>query len=151
MHSRLMDFLIPAGKYYLADAGFALCDTLLVPYRGVWYHLAEWGRAAVRYVEPILHVFRAKQLVFSPVNKEELFNLRHAQARNVIECIFGVLKNCWDILNRPAQYDMNVQAKIPPGLAAVHNFIMDNDNTDIYHYLDILDNQDVSEPACHEL
>lgn len=50
MHSRLMDFLIPEGKFYLADAGFASCDTLLVPYRGVRYHLAEWGRAAVRYV-----------------------------------------------------------------------------------------------------
>jgi hypothetical protein len=93
MHSRLMDFLIPAGRYYLADAGFALCNTLLVPYQGVWYHLAEWGWAAVRYVEPILYVFRTKQLVFSPVNKEELFNLQHAQARNVIEHIFGVLKN----------------------------------------------------------
>jgi hypothetical protein len=58
-----------------------------------------------------------------------------------------VLKNRWDILNRPAQYNMNVQAKIPPGLAAVHNFIMDNDDTDIHHYLDILDNQDVSEPV----
>lgn len=51
MHSRLMDFFIPAGKYYLADAGFAMCDTLLVPFRGVRYHLAEWGRAAVRYVK----------------------------------------------------------------------------------------------------
>lgn len=48
MHARLMDFVIPQGKYYLADAGFALCDTLLVPYRGVRYHLAEWGRAEAR-------------------------------------------------------------------------------------------------------
>jgi hypothetical protein len=48
MHSRLMDFLIPEGRCYLADAGFAICDTLLVPYRGVRYHLAEWGRADVR-------------------------------------------------------------------------------------------------------
>jgi len=50
MHSRLMDFMIPEGKYYLADAGFALCDTLLVPYQGVRYRLAEWGRAGLRYV-----------------------------------------------------------------------------------------------------
>lgn len=48
MHSRLMDFMIPQGKCYLADAGFALCDTLLVPYRGIRYHLAEWGRAGSR-------------------------------------------------------------------------------------------------------
>ena len=48
MHPRLMDFVIPQGKYYLADAGFALCDTLLVPYQGVCYHLAEWGSAEAR-------------------------------------------------------------------------------------------------------
>lgn len=34
---------VPAGKYYLADAGFASCDSLLVPYRNVRYHLREWA------------------------------------------------------------------------------------------------------------
>lgn len=48
--SRLTDLTIPNGKFYLVDAGFGICDALLVPYRGVRYHLAEWGRAAVRYV-----------------------------------------------------------------------------------------------------
>lgn len=48
--ARQMDFRIPAGRYYLGDAGFGTCDALLVPYRSVRYHLAEWGRAAVRYV-----------------------------------------------------------------------------------------------------
>lgn len=47
-HSRDVDFRIPDGKLYLADAGFGICDTLLVPYRGVRYHLAEWGRANQR-------------------------------------------------------------------------------------------------------
>ena len=46
--ARLSDLHIPTGKCYLADAGFGICDSLLVPYRGVRYHLAEWGRAAVR-------------------------------------------------------------------------------------------------------
>ena len=73
---------------------------------------------------------------FRPANKEELFNLRHAQARNVIERIFGVLKKRWDILNRAPQYKMSVQAQIPAGLAAVHNFIMEHDETDIHHYMD---------------
>ena len=41
---------IPEGKYYLADAGFPSCDQLLIPYRAVRYHLAEWGRANTRYV-----------------------------------------------------------------------------------------------------
>ena len=42
------DFCIPVGKYYLTDAGFPACDALLVPYHGVWYHLAEWGHANSR-------------------------------------------------------------------------------------------------------
>ena len=39
---------IPPGKYLLADLGFPSCKELLVPYRGVRYHLAEWGRASIR-------------------------------------------------------------------------------------------------------
>lgn len=46
--ARLSDFRIPPGKCYLADAGFGICNALLVPYRGVRYHLAEWGRANQR-------------------------------------------------------------------------------------------------------
>ena len=43
-------FDIPPGKYNLADAGFPSCNELLIPYRNVRYHLAEWGRANARYV-----------------------------------------------------------------------------------------------------
>jgi hypothetical protein len=43
--TQFSDFAIPQGKYYLADAGFPLCDALLVPYRGVRYHLKEWETA----------------------------------------------------------------------------------------------------------
>ena len=43
--ARRTDFYIPKGRYYLADAGFASSDALLVPYRNMRYHLAEWGRA----------------------------------------------------------------------------------------------------------
>lgn len=47
----LLDGLdIPDGKYYLADAGYPSCNQLLIPYRGVRYDLAEWGRANTRYV-----------------------------------------------------------------------------------------------------
>jgi hypothetical protein len=42
------DLSIPNGWYLLADAGFPHCQQLLVPYRGIRYHLAEWGRANVR-------------------------------------------------------------------------------------------------------
>ena len=36
------DLIIPQGFYLLADAGFPLCDMLMTPYRGTWYHLKEW-------------------------------------------------------------------------------------------------------------
>lgn len=46
--SWLTDLTIPHGKYYLVDAGFGICDTLLVPYCGICYQLAEWGRACIQ-------------------------------------------------------------------------------------------------------
>jgi hypothetical protein len=47
--SRTTDLKVQPGKYYLADAGFPLASALLIPYRGVRYHLAEWGCADLRY------------------------------------------------------------------------------------------------------
>lgn len=46
--ARASDLAIPAGWYYLADAGFPSSDTLLVPYRGVRYHLREWAESGAR-------------------------------------------------------------------------------------------------------
>lgn len=52
--SRLFDearrdtFEVEPGTYYFADAGFPLCDALIVPYRGVRYHLKEWEQANLR-------------------------------------------------------------------------------------------------------
>ena len=67
---------------------------------------------------------------FRPANKEELFNLRHAQARNVIERIFGVLKRRFRILVIPPEYSVQVQAQIPSALCAIHNFIKIHDPDD---------------------
>ena len=58
-----------------------------------------------------------------PQNKYELFNLRHAQARNIIERIFGVLKNRFQILRLAPEYSIEIQARIPAALAALHNFL----------------------------
>ena len=57
-----------------------------------------------------------------PRTKEELFNLRHASARNVIERIFGVLKRKFRILHTAPEYSKSIQARIPVALAALHNF-----------------------------
>jgi len=48
-----------------------------------------------------------------PANKEELFNLHHASARNVIERIFGVLKRHFCILLLAPEYSLDIQAQIP--------------------------------------
>lgn len=69
------DFPSLPGRVWLADAGYGLRLGILTPYRGVRYHLREQAQARLR-----------------PKTKEELFNLRHAQLRNVIEPIFSVLK-----------------------------------------------------------
>lgn len=60
---------------------------------------------------------------FRPQNKEELFNLRHAQAQNVIEGIFGVLKRWFRILLIGPEYHPHIQARIVAALCAIHNFI----------------------------
>ena len=48
--AHITDLPILHGKYYLADAGFPICNSLIVPYRGECYHLAEWGRTQLWYV-----------------------------------------------------------------------------------------------------
>lgn len=65
-----------------------------------------------------------------PKNKEELFNLRHASARNVIERIFGVLKRRFRILLLAPEYSLEIQARIPAALCAIHNFIRTHDSAD---------------------
>lgn len=57
LDARTNDLTVPPGKYYLADAGFGSCDATLVGYRDERYHLAEFGRAGVRYI--VLHLFGA--------------------------------------------------------------------------------------------
>lgn len=63
----------------------------------------------------------------SPRNKEELFNLRHAQLRNVIERIFGVIKRRWQNVRHCCEYNLQTQSLIPLAIAALHNFITFHD------------------------
>lgn len=60
-------------------------------------------------------------------------------SRNVIERIFGVVKKRWAILTRPPHFSMKIQARIPPALAALHNFILDHDDTDLEDFADVFD------------
>ncbi|KAF7314852.1 putative nuclease HARBI1-like protein [Mycena kentingensis (nom. inval.)] len=118
-YARRFDFGVPAGKYYLADAGFPLCDVLMVPYRGIRYHLKEWGNARQR-----------------PRNFKELFNLRHAQLRNAVERIFGILKRRWAMFSRAPEYPAETQAQFVAAICALHNFIRVHDKDDQAEYDD---------------
>jgi hypothetical protein len=54
----------------------------------------------------------------------------------VVERIFGVLKHRFRILLIAPEYDMTIQARIPPALCALHNFICRHDPSDIEDYID---------------
>jgi hypothetical protein len=45
------------------------------------------------------------------------------------------MKKRWVILTQPLHFTMSVQAHIPPALAALHNFIVGHDSTDVNKYL----------------
>lgn len=62
--------------------------------------------------------------------------------QNVIEHIFGVLKNCFNILLLPPHYNMEMQAHIPAALCLVHNVIRIHDPNDMMDYRQV----DVNEP-----
>jgi len=81
-------------------------------------------------------------LSIRPQNPWELFNLQHAQARNIIEHIFGVLKQRFQILVLSPEYNMNIQARIPAALAALHNFIHINEGDGADDIPDSIDAED---------
>lgn len=90
----------------MADGGYINGEGFLAPYRGTRYHLREWEDGT-----------RA------PTNKEEYFNMKHSQARNVIERCFGLLKRRWAILRSPSFYPIRIQGRIIIACALLHNFI----------------------------
>lgn len=99
-------FITPPGKYWLGDAGYPNSDTILTPYRGTRYHLKEQRLAGKK-----------------PENSKELFNLRHASLRNVIERIFGVVKRKYQILRTPSEYSIDTQTRIILACATLHNYV----------------------------
>jgi hypothetical protein len=99
-------FNTPRGKFWLGDAGYGNSEFVLSPYRKVRYHLKEQRLAESK-----------------PQNARELFNLRHASLRNVIERIFGVLKRKFKILSQVAEYSWDTQVKLVLSLTGLFNFI----------------------------
>jgi len=93
------------------DAGYTNGPGFLAPYRGTRYHLNEW-------------------IGNTPQTYKELFNLRHASARNAIERSFGILKKRWSILRTPSFFDIKTQIRIINACFVLHNFIRNEGLTD---------------------
>ena len=106
-------FFIFVGKYYLGDAGYGIRNGILSPYRGVRYHLKEFGSEN------------------PPQNEKELYNLRHSSLRTTIERGFGILKKRFRVLDSEPHWSYNVQVDIVLACCVIHNFIMGVDPNDI--------------------
>lgn len=104
--ARLNDMYVPPNHYYLADAGFPEDDYLLTPYRGYTYHLKNWDQQG--------REFRCH---------EEYYNFKHAQARNIIERAFGIIKNRWRVLKNMPQFSYKKQCDIVEACFILENFI----------------------------
>ncbi|KAL5158480.1 Uncharacterized protein HKD37_15G042939 [Glycine soja] len=97
---------VPQGKYYLVDCGFPNRRKFLVPYRGLRYHLQDFAGHGN-----------------DPKNEKELFNLRHASLRNVIERIFGIFKSRFTIFKSAPPFLFKTQAELVLTCATLHNFL----------------------------
>lgn len=80
----------------------------MTPFRNTRYHLQDFDENNGRN---------------EPQTPEQLFNKRHASLRNVVERIFGVLKNRFNILTKEIDWPSDIKVKTVPALAAIHNFI----------------------------
>ncbi|KAF7550296.1 hypothetical protein G7046_g8058 [Stylonectria norvegica] len=104
-------FKIPEGRFYLGDAGFGLQRGIITPYPNTRYHLADWVSSARR-----------------PQNPRELYNLRHARIRVVVERTFGMLKRKFKILrDNPSEYSFGAQILIVYACTGLWNFILKHD------------------------
>ncbi|KAH6786999.1 nuclease HARBI1-like protein [Perilla frutescens var. hirtella] len=104
--SRRNGLQVPQGKYFLVDCGFANRRQFLAPLRGVQYHLKDFGGQGRH-----------------PRNASELFNLRHALLRNVIERIFGVFKSRFTIFKMAPPFPFQTQVELVLACAGLHNFL----------------------------
>ena len=100
-----MQLYFQIGYYYIVDAGYANAEGLLTPYRGTQYHLNDWRCGCTL------------------TTAQELFNMRHFAARNVIERTFGLLKICWAIFRSPSFYPIKTQNRIIIAYCLLYNLI----------------------------
>ncbi|WVZ58505.1 hypothetical protein U9M48_008776 [Paspalum notatum var. saurae] len=94
------------GKFYLVDAGYGTKPGFLPLFRGVQYHLNEWGNNPMQ-------------------NEKELFNLKHSSLRVTVERAFGSLKRRFKILDDATPYfSFTTQVEIVVACCIIHNWII---------------------------
>jgi hypothetical protein len=96
------------GKFYLVDAGYGAKPGFLPPFRGVRYHLNEWGNNSVQ-------------------NEKELFNHRHSSLRVTVECAFGSLKRRFKILDDAIPFFLfPTQVEIVIASCIIYNWVIED-------------------------
>lgn len=127
--TRQDSFVVPTGKYYLADAGYTNGPGFLTPFRSTRYHLKEWAASAQK-----------------PKTPEELYNLRHSRARNVVERTFGLWKKKWAILRSPSFFNIEDQIRIISACVVLHNYTRDRQYMMDDLLLEEVDNELAAQP-----
>ncbi|XP_075478954.1 uncharacterized protein LOC142519816 [Primulina tabacum] len=113
--SRNNGLKVPQGKFFLVDCGYANRRQFLALFRSVRYHLQEFtgqGR--------------------HPEDAKELFNLRHASLRNVIERIFGIFKSRFKIFKIASPFPYTTHAELVLACAGLHNFLRKECRSDVF-------------------
>jgi hypothetical protein len=96
------------GKFYLVDGGYGAKKGFLPPFRGVRYHLNEWGNNPVQ-------------------NEKELFNLRHSSLRVGVERGIGSLKRRFKVLDDATPFfPYATQVDIVVACCTIHNWVIED-------------------------
>src|SRR6185437_8287302 len=101
-------FVVPGGKYLLADTDYNCSHRLLTPFRGIRCHLQKSARRGLR-----------------PETPEELYNLRHSQARVIVEKALGRHKATFRVLTARPCFPISTQVRILYATTALMNWIID--------------------------
>ncbi|CAO2210357.1 unnamed protein product [Urochloa humidicola] len=105
---------VPQGKFYLVDGGYGAKPRFLPPFRGVRYHLNEWGSNPVQ-------------------NEKELFNLRHSSLRVTVERAFGILKRRFKILDDATPFfPFPTQVDIVCACCIIHNWVIQDGGDEFF-------------------
>jgi hypothetical protein len=94
------------GKFYLVDARYRAKPGFLPPFRGVRYHLNDWGNNLVQ-------------------NEKELFNHKHSSLRVTVERAFGSLKQRFKVLDDATPFfPFPTQVDIVVACCIIHNWVI---------------------------